>query len=371
MLRWENTDQEQWRNYCAALETAGFVRTAENQIGEHRFATYKRDSDKLTVSYLSGIGEIRVIGEENRPFDFMTEKEGEEQAVTLTQFSTHTSHSRKTRGRASGMGYIFRLRDGRLFVIDGGFHLAPEFGNDYETLVPLLWELSGGKKPRIAAWMITHPHKDHYGVVRQWKEEDGEIEAYLTNLTPDEAAVNLNADLVVSVPHFEEKNRTIHTGDVLRFGGLEMEFFYTSEDMFVENGKGLLGDGNNISPIFRVTVGGQRIIFTGDARPSAQKRALRVAGDEIAGDICQISHHGRTEGAQNVFYEAVSPRVALWPGCHTQIDFDTDTVEGCNAWIFGETSTVIDHIVANDGTKTLTLPYTPQNRPYQKGEKTW
>lgn len=56
------------------------------------------------------------------------------------------------------MSYVIRLTDGRFIVIDGG----REFEPDSERLYQCLKNGSSGQNPVIAAWIMTHPHSDHF-----------------------------------------------------------------------------------------------------------------------------------------------------------------------------------------------------------------
>lgn len=358
---------EAFEQTLAALTAGGYCVASERESGENRFAALSDGKRKLTVAFLGAEGLLRVIAEPIPPA-LRPEPCGPSRypAVTLTQFATHTSYSARVRGSASGMGYVLRLRDGRLIVIDGGFHLAPDFGDDYPDFRSLLWELSGGARPNVALWVLSHAHIDHYGLLRSWKPEDAEIGAYLATLPPQGISDAACADMAQSVPFFAEKTVRAHTGDLFDFGEVQLEVFYTCEDLVVRNPEALSRDLNNQSLIFAVRAGGEQVLFTGDARYPALDCAVRTAGERIRSGICQIPHHGRTVAGDNAAMSRIAPHTALWPACRTQIDYDSSHLEGVNAWIFGADSTVTDHFVANDGTVTLTLPYRAVGRPYRK-----
>lgn len=362
-------DAEAFEKTLAVLTAGGYRLTANRENGGNRFAALSGENRKLTVGLFAVDRVLRVTVEQMpRVLTLGAQGPARYSAVTLTQFATHTSYSTRVRGSASGMGYVLRLRDGRLIVIDGGFHLASDFGDDYPSFRDLLWELSDGKRPQIALWVLTHAHIDHYGLLRSWKPEDAEIGAYLATLPPDGISDAACADMMESVPFFAEKNIPAHTGELFDFGEAQLEVFYTCEDLAWSNPEALSRDLNNQSLIFAVRTGGEQILFTGDARYPALDRAARTAGGRIQSAVCQIPHHGRTVAGDNAAMSRIAPKVALWPACRTQIDYDSSHIEGVNAWIFGADSTVTDHFVANDGTVTLTLPYRAVGRPYQKEE---
>ena len=364
------SDRSHFESYLNLLTDSGFRLLSRRESGRNLFAALSDGAEKRTVALFGATDVLRVTAE-RAPSVQVRGQPGNARypAVTLTQFATHTSFSTRVRGSASGMGYVLRLTDGRLIVVDGGFHLAPDFGDDYPDFRALLWACAGGERPRVALWILTHAHIDHYGVLRSFQPADAEVDAYLVTLPPQGISDAACADLTASVPDLARKQLTAHTGDLFDFGCAQVEIFYTCEDLVPENPEALRRDLNNQSLVFAVRSGGQQVLFTGDARFPALDLACRTAGERIRSDICQIPHHGRTVAGDNRALAEVALRTALWPACRTQIDYDTANLEGVNAWIFGDASTVTDHFVANDGTVTLTLPYAPVGRPYRKKER--
>ncbi len=351
-------------DYLSELEQASFTCIASNQYPGGIFYTYTDGRVKLTVSYLLQKKDLRVIFEDYKPLpDFSAKGEDIHDKVSLIQFCTHTSRSEVTT-TASGMGYVLRLRDGRLIVIDGGFHSPPDYADDYPVFRDLLWDLSGGKKPHVALWVITHPHADHFHVLSSMTEEDATVDAYLSTLVKRGTAYSGDADhMERKVPLYAEKNIPAHTGDRFDFGDAQLEIYTCCEEPESYDPT-VNWDGNNQSLIFGLCIGDQKVLFTGDAYLGAEEYAMMIAGGRIRADICQIGHHGRIGGLRgDIFYSLVAPKVALWPGCYAQIDHDLE-VYGTNTWTLGSESTVLDHYVATDGHATLTFPYEIQHRPY-------
>ncbi len=348
--------------YIADLEAVGYKRLSESTLPGGIFYVYTDGTAKLTVSLRHDHKELRVISEPMPKVpDFSKMGEKKFSAVTLTQFSTHSSHS-EVCSTASGMGYVFRLTDGRLIVIDGGFH-SPGFDNDYPEFLKLLREVSGEEKPRVAAWLITHCHLDHYGVLLQMKPEDADIDAYLFTFPQEGICDGACLDLINNLRDYEEKKLPLHAGDRYDFGDAVLDVYYTCEEAEMYDSMPMRNDGNNQSMIFSLTIEGQKIVFVGDAYNQAERLAVGMGKEALKADICQIGHHGRVPQRDDFFYEHVAPKVALWPACYAQIDHD-HAKYGADTWVLGEKSTVVDHYVAYDGNATLTLPYTPKGLPY-------
>ena len=55
----------------------------------------------------------------------------------------------------NGAALLFRLRDGRYIIIDGGYT------EDARQLYETMQRLAEGREIRIAAWFLTHAHGDH------------------------------------------------------------------------------------------------------------------------------------------------------------------------------------------------------------------
>lgn len=348
--------------YLTMLEEAGFTRLMANRLPSGEFYAYTDGKVKLSVSFLISRSEMRIFYEAMPTvpnFAAMSEKKYDK--VSLTQFCTNTSRAVVT-STASGMGYVLRLTDGRLIVIDGGF--CTSYGDDYPDLKKLLWDLSDGQKPHVALWMISHPHEDHFGALLKFTEEDADVDAYMSTLVRTGASYDGCAkDMAARIPHYDEKNIPAHAGDLYDFGDVKLEVYTTCEEPELYD-SAPLRDSNNQSFIFAFHIAGQKVLFVGDAYHGAEEYALQTAGGAIKADICQIGHHGRVSHKDDLFYSMVAPKVALWPACYAQIDNDL-AHRSSNTWTLGPISTVVDHYVAFDGTQTLTFPYEIQNLPYR------
>ncbi|MDN5725481.1 MAG: ComEC/Rec2 family competence protein [Propionibacteriales bacterium] len=66
---------------------------------------------------------------------------------------------------------------------------------------------------------------------------------------------------------------------------------------------------NNASVVGRLTVGGLRILFTGDAEPAAQQ-AILVSGVDLSADVVKVPHHGSSRQDRD-FLAATGAGVAI------------------------------------------------------------
>lgn len=364
VIRVPGANEQAVAYYLVQLEEAGFTRLMGRKLPSGEFYAYTNGEVKLSISFLILKAEMRVFYEAMPKIpDFSAMGEKKYDKITLTQFCTNSSRAIVT-STASGMGYVIRLTDGRLIVIDGGFHSAPNYGDDYPDFKKLLWDLSDGQKPHVALWLLSHPHADHFDVLTKFTPEDADVDAYMSTLVRTDAPyAGCALDMANRVPNYDAMNISAHAGDHYDFGDLSMDVWSCCEENELYDA-GALRDVNNQSIIFTFNIGDQKLLFVGDGYHGAGHQALAIAGGAIKADICQIGHHGRVPHKDDLFYSFVSPKVALWPACYAQIDNDL-AHRGSNTWVLGELSTVVDHYVAFDGTQTLTFPYEIQNLPYR------
>lgn len=358
-----DADETLWEAAIEALTEEGALPLRENRIGRSLFSVWGKGNEQVRLSYLPEKSLLTLLREPlpaRRPW----EKAGADAnaPVVLGAYATKTSYSTILH-TASGMGYALRLADGRLLVIDGGYDARGEMGSDHDGFVAFLKRIAGTDTPRVALWIITHPHNDHYGVYEELTPADGIfVEATLSSLPafPQGDA----EEMLKLIPGFGKNNVPAHSGDRYDFGEVSLEILATPEDLVLLCPPPAPKDSNTLSLIFRMIYRGQRILFTGDAYPAMMRCAAAVADGDLCADICQIAHHGRGLPGEEEFYLAAAPRVALWPACRCQIDYDRQT-RGVNEWALGNGSPVEEHIVAEDGDRILPLPYFPVRRPYR------
>ena len=236
----------------------------------------------------------------------------------------------------NGLSILIRLKDGRFIVIDGGFNTASHARVLINTIKEQFSRYSSSGFPTIAAWMITHAHGDHFGVLNgrntmisdagikvqtvmvnylsqyelersrdsftnNWDatEGDGYVNTY-------KAAENLGAELVA-----------VHTGQTYYFPGLTVEILYTLENLAPSPMNAM----NSTSVISRMTFtdGDRRTVFisTGDATGAAFAISSVLYGDFLKSDMVSVAHHGGSTWGNDAgtasAYMIIKPPVVLWP----------------------------------------------------------
>jgi len=173
--------------------------------------------------------------------------------------------------------YVYDSGDG-ILVIDGGFE------SEAGVLCGKLRALGG----HVAAWFFTHPHDDHYGAFcRIMEEHAGEIKV-------DRLYYNFPDDELICAgePHFADETRkylswireitekcgieqiTMHAGDAYTFGDAVIRVLREPDPSIRENFI------NNASTVFRMDVGGRRIMFLGDLGVEGGEQLLGKAPAE-------------------------------------------------------------------------------------------
>ena len=241
---------------------------------------------------------------------------------------------------AAGMGDVIVTDKGGLIVVDGG---QP---NDAESFVELLEANAQGKRPEVELWIITHPHLDHYGAIREIVRNDAlknriSVKKFVywfptefcnrngdTNIFKgDEAAMQEACRVMGAEYHRPARDEKFVLDDV------ELEFLYVPDDCSVLNTSG--GNCNLCSLIFTVKGNERKAMITGDAyRRSMQITAWRYAR-KLKCDILQMPHHALCDAFCVDFYRYTNPSIVFLPiseGAYRSMHSEIyERLEGCIA----------------------------------------
>lgn len=354
-----DTTADQYAAYCSKLVSSGYSLKASNEIGGNKYALYTGSKNNVYVYYIDNTKSVRIVtsgSDVKFPQYFTPESVPSYQKVATT---TVTQMELDYKSGSFGMCYIILLEDGTFIVFDGGYK-----GNDPAKLYKTLSELNPRTDGKIviSAWFLTHEHRDHFNVFRDFCKTYGQkgnkvqVKAAYANFN-DEC---MWGNMTNSANHFLSDSATYKTmSDAV--GGMElitvrtgMEFYicnakieilYTEEDHFPNQ----LNDFNDTSTVSRVTLAGQTFLFLGDAHWVAQDNMIAMYGAELKSDIVQVSHHG-WDGSRLELYKLVKPIAAFWPSDNA--DYKSQSYDYSN-WLRRNT-----RIQWNQSqTTTITPPY--------------
>ncbi|MBO4337882.1 MAG: MBL fold metallo-hydrolase [Lachnospiraceae bacterium] len=230
------------------------------------------------------------------------------------------------------MSYTLYTSDGELIVVDGG--------RAWQSLelVDTIKEYGGV----VDAWIITHAHDDHMGVLAsvleaEWDKSEIEIKnIYIGYMDYD--AVNAQGLRTEAVQYLwgnldKRDNVTVlNTGDVIDVCGFKLEVFHTCNETVTASSGNILNDG---SMVFKISGRKKSILFLGDIGDNNQEiragegitddeigngskmgrliadEIIESFGDRLKSTCVQVAHHGNNL-MPDYFYEAVSPKTAIF-----------------------------------------------------------
>lgn len=381
----KNTTSQEYSAYVNKLNEAGFTTYTTNTITENSFATLTNADYTVNIGYYDYEKSTRIIIEPlAEPVGL--KEDNTYTAVTTSQITMFGLEYNSD--NTIGLSMLIRLTDGRFIVIDGGF--TARASEDAQLLVNALKEqskgyLKSGEKITIAAWIITHAHGDHSGMIEKAyaKFKSMKVERFLVNfLAPTELAKAMNSTQYGS--NFASNNATkwravivaaqalgatvqyVRVGQVFYMADVTMEILYTI-DSFAPK---LCNAFNTTSLIIKFTFGdGTTFMMTGDATGNAFQIAAKMYGSYLKSDILQVSHHGcstwNNDAGTISAYKLISPATLLWPRGHTK--YSSYKAKSYNLVLYpksegGLNDSYKEHYIAGYEGESVTVPI-----PYQVG----
>ena len=352
------TTLAQVQAYCRELEAAGLRLYQSNQFGNSYYYIYERGSLTVTCAFDGNAKETRIT------FDRTGARaQNEEDNAGWTEVTTPLLTQLQLNnlsGSNSGMGYVLRLSDGRFVVIDGGH-------NDYDDYVRLYDVMKsqcvGTEEPVVAAWFITHPHGDHYGVLLQFAPAYGhkvKIEQVIYNFGSSQTLASYTPDLALakSIDATADAVVCARSGQSFYLADAIIDVFFTPDDCYpVLKSKGV-SSGNENCINLRIRIAGQTIMILGDTEVNESNLiTARYDASFLKADIVQQAHHGYWAGS-DALYAAIDADTVLWP-CPPQWYYDLHTGDHGATSNRYNTNNATQVILAGNGTHVLALPYTP------------
>ena len=347
----QNTDSSELENYIVLLKKQSYTRLSEHQIGNNVYLCYadSQQRQKLFIAFNEALHTVRILSEEYMQYDMVIGSPGEKSPEVIA-------------GTCSDRIYFVHLSDGGIIVIDGDCKNDTETEDFYRDIVAINGSV---ENIRIAAWIITHSHSDHFYMLMNVASKYGQIlnvERVMYNF-PSAWAFSI-ADIDMNywiglcegaINGFASNPQvlTIHTGQYFEFAGMGLEVLYTHEDIYPEK----IVTVNQTSCVFRLKYQNQTVLFTGDMDNTASTYLVKAYGRQLVSDVVQVGHHGWNGGGTLNFYQLCSPKILLWTNQYEQWKAANDRGELINSEKIYQLSGVERHLWCQSGTlDILTFP---------------
>lgn len=325
-------------------------------VGENLFATLRLCDGEAVVSYFNYNHTLCIVTDELRGRIAPPLSADACERLTTPKVTFLDLKSPEAATEGNGLGIVYTLCDGSFIVYDGGFY------GDAQGLVEFL-EANNvrSEKPRIAAWVLTHSHGDHYFAMKKIAAELADrvtVEDFVYSVRHkayefEQYEPYLNEHFLTDAfPKFAGA-RVVkpHTGQLLCYRDAKIEILSTQEEILPSHFRWL----NETSIISRVFLGGQSVFMPADAELGVDVMIPAIYGDALKSDILQQTHHGFSGGSYTM-YDLVRPRVAFWTCtaakfekfCHLQYN---------NGYNYYLKNMVKENYHYGMGDVTLELPY--------------
>lgn len=352
MLIYENCCKADFDEECKKAESRGFSLFDSFDIKENYHRTYRSDI-MLHIYYCESERKMRIVADTASAY-YHTQEEKCEKKFGTTVWQFEVDHALID----CGMCYIIRCCDGSFFVIDSAHMYSV---NDDVRIVEFLTKLSGGKKPVVAGWFLSHAHEDHIAKfldVIEYHKNEIDIETVYYNF-PDAyhrdylywGEVNLNMTLRferIMEENPDIKKVILHTGQRFFVRNLEFVTLCTHEDVYPT----VFSDFNNTSTALMMFAEGSKVLFPGDCSAESDKVLVGRYGDYLKCDVVQMSHHGHS-GTSPDFYRYADAECVLFP--ITEIKFYEELPRQESNRVAMDISK--EYYIASNGTVEIPLPY--------------
>lgn len=249
---------------------------------------------------------------------------------------------------AQNLCVLVKTSQGKLIVIDGGWE------SDAQMLEDKIKEYGG----TVDAWLLTHPHGDHVGALLNLLQEgNAQIqirkiyysfaspEWYQTYAPDDPGMAGELLECFKKLPD-EMLDDGIGQGSIIQVDDIKIEVM-NDRSGFTVNAV------NNSCIVYKFWMRGQTVLFLGDLGYEAGEKLLQDRGSKgLKADIVQMAHHGQSAVGKEV-YEAISPKICLWPTPQWLWDNDNGGGVGSGPWYTLETRAWMEelHVQENLCTK--------------------
>ena len=216
------------------------------------------------------------------------------------------SSSSVTDSNGNGMSVVFRLSDGSFLIYDGGNESV------YGLLYKCLKDLSEGGDIVVSAWVMTHGHGDHYGVLSRMASEgynyDVTIKELWMNPTSNSEDVWIYNKLKSMFPN--TKIRNLVYGEKFTLDKIQVEVLCTPDVLPNRSDN----TRNTFSIVTMLTIDGKKFLMTGDSdEPAWEYMVTKHNVHSLKCDYLQVPHHGVFLAGTAEAYALMDPSYLIVP----------------------------------------------------------
>lgn len=383
MLVFKNvTSASSFEHYGEALVSFGYRFYDDNDLDGNLYATYVTEETVVTLSYLDNLNQLNILAEPMRAMAGLEEENVYENLKIENKVVLMTCGYI---GNENGMCIAYQLCDGSFILFDSGYGYGYHPGGSkgdgyadywqnqakeiYNTLEKMAAD-SGVEDIVIAAWFYTHPHWDHIGGFLPFadlyedKVAEGKlkVEKVIFNWPNQETLQEMIYPKGQKMSHYIELFQDAidklgavaveaHAGQTFYIRDAVIDVLITWELQTEWSNSWIsINEGNSVSAVCSVEIGGERVMMLGDCGKSATETMLDLYSAEfLKSDILQVAHHGYNAFTKPL-NDRVDPDVVLWTNdnLHTAALINNFT-----------TTPDLDHLYYHDEKITLIdLPYT-------------
>lgn len=198
-----------------------------------------------------------------------------------------------------GDAIAIRTPRGRWIVNDAGRDW-PGGDAGRSTVVPYLQRHGGGE---VALFILSHPHADHAGGAASLFAALAPAEVW------DGAYVGTSESYVRMLAAARARGvpwHRVRAGETREIDGVRLEVLAPDSAWMAGT-----DDPNEASVVLRVTLGGTRVLLTGDAE-GGEEAWLRANADTLLrAEVLKVGHHGSRTSTTPALLDAVRPRLAI------------------------------------------------------------
>ena len=335
----DSANKSTFEALCKKLETNGLKKYTTNAIGSNLYATYVTKTQIVHVMFFPNKSQIRTAVD-NRGI-------GTDGKFALPGLSGENKYKKTTESKMivcdignadwpGGMCIIYKLSDGRFFIVDAGIGGIMSDGRSwigsssswiYETLAK---HAADPKNIQVAAWLITHPHSDHAGglydmalgyygkkggskhtVMPKEIKEYVKIDTLIYNAPDNLPDCNRESWVPTIIKNFNIKNVVkAHAGQKFYYADLTFTI-YGSLDIMIED-ESKCGDTNEFSLSIKTEFNGKTALLLGDSDKIPNKQLAIIYKNELKADILQLAHHGYGDTGDSDVNSYCNPSWVIW-----------------------------------------------------------